>query len=59
MSPKKSTSFAIKWSLVSQIGRQVMQLVTTAILARLLSPNDFGLVGMATITTGFISIFSD
>jgi PST family polysaccharide transporter len=36
-----------------------MQLVTTAILARLLSPNDFGLVGMATITTGFISIFSD
>jgi O-antigen/teichoic acid export membrane protein len=59
MSIKQSASSGIKWSLVSQIGRQVMQFVTTAVLARFLSPADFGLVGMATIVTGFISIFND
>lgn len=53
------TVFAIKWSSISQVSRQIMQLVTTAVLARLLSPSDFGLVGMATIVIGFVGIFSD
>jgi O-antigen/teichoic acid export membrane protein len=59
MSLKQSAASGIKWSFVSQIGRQIMQLLTTAILARFLSPNDFGLVGMTTIATGFIALFSD
>lgn len=49
----------IKWSAVSQAGRQATQLVTTVILARLLSPADFGLVGMALVVTGFVNIFKD
>jgi len=49
----------IKWSTVSQVGRQGTQLVTTIILARLLSPSDFGLVGMAMVVIGFIGIFKD
>ncbi|MBE0596617.1 MAG: MOP flippase family protein, partial [Desulfuromonadales bacterium] len=49
----------LKWSSFSQFGRQGMQLVTTIILARLLDPADFGLMGMATVVTGFILLFRD
>ncbi|MEH1988904.1 MOP flippase family protein [Nostoc sp.] len=59
MSLKQSAVSGIKWSFASQLGRQIMQLLTTIVLARFLSPNDFGLVSMATITTGFMTLFSD
>ncbi len=38
---------------------QATQLLTTVILARLLAPSDFGLLGMATVVIGFITIFKD
>jgi len=50
---------AIKWGGVSQIGRQLLQVVTLVVLARLLSPADFGLVSMAAVFVGFIAIFKD
>jgi O-antigen/teichoic acid export membrane protein len=49
----------IKWSAVSQTGRQGTQLITTVILAHLLSPSDFGLAGMAMVVIGFVNIFKD
>jgi PST family polysaccharide transporter len=36
-----------------------MQFITTVLLARLLDPADFGLMGMATVVTGFILLFRD
>jgi PST family polysaccharide transporter len=39
--------------------RMVLQFVTSAILARLLAPADFGLVAMAAAVTGFVAIFSE
>src|SRR5919199_1358245 len=59
MSLKKQAASGVKWSALSQIGRQAMQFATTTVLARLLLPSDFGLVGMATIVLGFINLFSD
>jgi O-antigen/teichoic acid export membrane protein len=59
MNLRQVALLGIKWSAVSQFGRQGMQLVTTIVLARLLSPNDFGLLCMATVVTGFIAIFKD
>ena len=59
MSLVKSTVRGVKWSGISQFGRQGLSFVTTAILARLLLPSDYGLVGMAFVVTGFASIFSD
>jgi O-antigen/teichoic acid export membrane protein len=55
----KKTTRGVKWAASSQIGRQGMQFITTAILARLLSPSDFGLVGMTMVITGFVEIFKD
>ncbi|MHB8173388.1 MAG: MOP flippase family protein [Nitrospirota bacterium] len=59
MSLRRSIVSGMKWSSLSQAGRQVMQLATTAVLARLLGPSDFGLVGMATVVIGFVAIFKD
>lgn len=41
------------WNLVEKMGLQVFQLFTTMILARILVPEDFGLIGLITV---FISI---
>ncbi|AFY81401.1 MOP flippase family protein [Oscillatoria acuminata] len=59
MIKKTKVTSSFKWSLLSQLTRQVMQFVTTAILARLLSPSDFGLLGMASIVIGFVGLFMD
>lgn len=44
----------VGWNGISQITRQGFQFIVTAILARLLLPSEFGLVGMAAIITGLI-----
>jgi len=49
----------VKWSSISQVGRQSIQLITTIILTRLLAPSDFGLVGMGAVVTGFVTLFHD
>ena len=49
----------VKWATVSQAIQQVTHLLTTIILANILAPSDFGLVGMAMVITGFITIFKD
>jgi len=38
---------------------QLASLLITAILARLLTPSDYGLIGMATVITGFLAVFTD
>ena len=37
----------------------VVSIVATAILARLLTPGDYGLIGMVAVATNFVSIFKD
>jgi PST family polysaccharide transporter len=56
---KTSAVSGLKWSTASQVSRQLMLLLTTIILARLLAPSDFGLIGMATVITGFVGLFHD
>lgn len=43
----------------SQAVRILLQLANFAILSRLLVPDDFGIVAMAVVVTGFVSIFTD
>jgi PST family polysaccharide transporter len=37
----------------------VLQLVTSVILARLLTPEDFGLIAMVTALTNFAAVFGE
>jgi PST family polysaccharide transporter len=53
------TISGITWSIVSRSGRLVLTFVIGVILARLLSPREFGLVAMITVITSFAAIFSE
>ncbi|GAB1448393.1 lipopolysaccharide biosynthesis protein [Bacteroidota bacterium] len=45
----KSAKKSFKWSFLIQIANQVIGFVITIILARILSPSDFGVIGIITI----------
>ncbi|MBU0467603.1 MAG: MOP flippase family protein [Candidatus Omnitrophica bacterium] len=47
------------WGLISNVTVSAISFLSTAILARLLEPKDFGLFGMAMIVTGVVRLFGD
>lgn len=49
----------VKWSGISMGVITTLNFVTLAILARLLSPSDFGLMGMVMVVIGFAQAFAD
>jgi len=61
--PEQSTTFKLLrgslWNGVSQFGSQALNLAITILLARRLTPADFGIFGMAVIFTAFIGYFSE
>lgn len=59
MTLKQKTIGGVKWSGISQFMRLGTQGITSVILARLLLPDDFGLLGMALVFTGLVAIFND
>ncbi|MDE5874031.1 MAG: oligosaccharide flippase family protein [Muribaculaceae bacterium] len=50
---------AIIWNGISQFGQSGITLLSTIILARLLTPDDFGLVGIVTIFIDISQIMVD
>ena len=48
---KERTISALKWSTVDRFGQQAVQLLLTLILAQLLSPDDFGTIGVIAVFT--------
>ncbi|MBD2166675.1 lipopolysaccharide biosynthesis protein [Calothrix membranacea FACHB-236] len=46
-------------TMVAQIAKFGLTLVSNVVLARLLTPQDYGLVGMVTAVTGFVTLFKD
>ncbi|MAT96899.1 MAG: colanic acid exporter [Anaerolineaceae bacterium] len=56
---RQNTISGIGWSVISRVGRQSFQFVFQVILARILLPDAFGLVGMITVFVGFANIFMD
>lgn len=47
------------YSIASQLINLCVHFVSTMVLARLLSPNDYGLVAMVTVVVGFVMMFQD
>jgi O-antigen/teichoic acid export membrane protein len=47
------------WAYGSYVGGRILVLVSVAILAHLLSPSDFGLVGFALVVTALLDTISD
>ena len=59
MNLKQQAVSGVKWSGVSMGVVTGLQFVTLAVLARLLSPSDFGLMGMIMVLIGFAQLFAD
>jgi PST family polysaccharide transporter len=55
----RRTMIGMAWAYGSYAGGRVLVLVATAILARLLTPDDFGLVALALTFTGFLDMLKD
>jgi O-antigen/teichoic acid export membrane protein len=45
--------------LFAQVANFLVRIASLMVLARLLDPQDFGLVGMVTVVTGFFNLFKD
>jgi len=50
---------AVGWQFATVFGKYVLQFLVVAVLSRLLSPEDFGVVGQAMIFIGLANLFSD
>lgn len=59
MDLKENVISGVKWNGVSLGVITTLHFVTLAVLARLLSPSDFGLMGMIMVVVGFAQVFAD
>ncbi len=59
MTLEQKTISGMKWSGTSQILRQISQVITSIILARLLAAEDFGLLGMAFVFINLVAVFNN
>jgi O-antigen/teichoic acid export membrane protein len=58
MSLKKKTINGIAWNGAGNIARQILTVVTLIVMARFLTPDDFGIFAILMIFVGFMNIFA-
>ena len=56
---QKSVSNATKWSVLAEITAKIAAPIVNMVLARLLTPEAYGVVASITIITSFADIFTD
>ena len=56
---RNTTIDGLFWSFINSSGREIGAIVFIVILSRILTPNDFGLVGMVTVFTAFSGVLLD
>lgn len=56
---RKQTITGFKWSFVNQFGSQFLNLLISIVLARILGPEEYGLIAMITVFTGLATLFLD
>jgi teichuronic acid exporter len=49
----------LSWNFTKVMGQSILQFVVNVVLARLISPQEFGLLGLTVIFTGLATIFSN
>jgi lipopolysaccharide exporter len=50
---------SVPWALLGYIANKGLRVVGMVVLARLLTPGDFGLVALAVVVTGAVGVFAD
>ncbi len=59
MTLRLRTTKAISWAFASQASRLLATLIVTAVLAHLLTPDDFGLVAMVAVFSNLVILLND
>ncbi|CAI8723539.1 Colanic acid exporter [Methylococcus capsulatus] len=59
MTLKRRTFSAVRWTAAAGVFRALLQIAQVAVLARLLSPADYGLMAMVSVVLGFGGLFAD
>ncbi len=59
MSLKQAAIHSVKWNAISAVTTVGVQVARTIILARILEPRDYGLMGMLMVVMGFADAFCD
>ena len=59
MSVKNEAFSAVRWTTFATVGRVILQTLQLIILARLISPQDFGMMALILSVTAFIQLFGD
>jgi len=55
----RSLIHGLAWTGAVRWGAQILSWASTLVVARLLAPSDYGVVGMATIYTGFLALVNE
>jgi O-antigen/teichoic acid export membrane protein len=56
---KKSSIHGVKWTGAAEFFTRILQFVVTVVLARLLTPDDFGLIALSLVVVYFIQLVID
>lgn len=56
---KRSVARTLKWNIIDRVATQILYAVTGIVLARMLSQEDFGLVGAILVFQAFAQLFVD
>ena len=59
MGLRQQVFHSLSWNFPSRLGSQFFQLAFSIALARLLSPSEFGVIGMLLVFTGFAQALAD
>lgn len=59
MSIKSEMINGVYWSAIQKYSGFFVQLIVSAVLARLLSPEDFGVIAISTVIIAFFTLFTD
>ena len=50
---------ALKWNAIGRLSAQLVTWAITLLVMRMLTPADYGLMGLAMMMTGFFALFND
>ena len=59
MSLRRKTFSAVRWTTVSSASKAILSVASIAVLARLLVPDDYGLMAMVSAVLGIAGLFAD
>jgi teichuronic acid exporter len=54
---RNKTISGLKWNLIDQVYSQGLTFLLGIALMRLLNPEQFGLIGMVTVFSGFLNVY--